>query len=114
MFSSHGAWEEEKFPNGPFCQGVVPLLLDPHVLSVDAWNFQLPRFPNRLGREFFESHWLSCSLLRASANPSEQKVPALQGIYHQMTIDGKCPEGSTESTPMLEFCLEGSIKQGFV
>src|SRR5258708_39923868 len=41
-----------------------------------------------------------------------------KGIYQldnwEPSCGGKCPEGSTESTPIIEFCLEGSIKQGFV
>src|SRR5216684_106155 len=48
----------------------------------------------------------NCSCLRAKVAHLVGHLPA----YSRCVETGKCPEGSTESPPMIEFGLQGSIK----
>ena len=53
-----------------------------------------------------------CSLFRATAYSSRQKLLTFRfsvDFDEARLLDGKCPEGSTEFTPMIELCVQGSI-----
>jgi hypothetical protein len=66
MFSSHGAWEEEKIPN-------VPFILDPLFPTCSA--------DTRDGERLAQEPLSQCASFRANVRDWGQKMSRFQGIY---------------------------------